>query len=68
MTLLEYFKKTSDVMVACEVVSLEDIKDKSYEIDFEDAIDFSELWDEPIDLEYAKSVDEYGRPRTCCRY
>lgn len=68
MTLLEYFKKTSDVMVACEVVSLEDIKDKSYEIDFEDAIDFSELWDEPIDLEYAKNVDEFGRPRTCCRY
>jgi hypothetical protein len=39
------YNRLEDVYSACEVVSLDAIKDKGYEQDLDEAIDFDDFWD-----------------------
>lgn len=68
MTVMEKFQQESDVMVACEIVSLDQIKNKSYNMDFEEGIGLAELIDEEIDIDLMRSVDEFGRQRLLNRF
>lgn len=58
----------NDVMVKCEIVSLEDIKNNSYNMDFAEEIDAAYLYDEAVDVNIIKSVDEFGRKRILNRF
>jgi hypothetical protein len=57
-----------DIYDNCEVVSLDTIKNVTYNMDFAEAIDFSELWDEPTNMDEIFDHDEWGRKRVANRF
>ena len=48
-----------DVYGNCEIVSWDEISNNSYNIDFENEMDFAELWDVPFSLDRATDGCRY---------
>jgi hypothetical protein len=51
-----------------EIVSLDSIKDLSYNMDMAEEIDDANFMDQPIDIDNMRSRDEWGRQRVPQRF